>query len=475
LSNNHNQNNKFDDFQLEEYKNISTSHFESIKQVSVFFRYYLLLLSAPALLLTLVGTGEGNMSTFFKGNLDKTTYDIVFAYLLLISAAGLCIFLFIINIRHDAILYARKVNKVRKYFYENSSLKVDDYHKYLGLPIVESKPRYTDNTIFFPLIIVFTLINSAFLFSAFYFRMLHSDYVFNTTLFELDLPLSRIYLWIVFFNILGHIILWKYLSYRRENFYLKSFAFGVDIDGVVNNQTEHFAEWLYKLRGKRIDTEKIKEIPVRLNKGLNVDDFDEQVVFNCKEYWEGLREKENALKTINDIHKKFGYKIFVYTYRPWGQMSDKVKNEIIKQNYTPLLKNDIVKITKSSFKNVGINTFIINNWFSSILYWFIPTFLKIRTRVTIEKGNSNISDTRFSFIVRNQTLLLNRFQGAKRNRLKFFIEDTPENAIKLANLVDYVFLMNQPYNNDENRYRFQKNIIRVDSWNEVYSHLKQLS
>lgn len=36
---------KFDDFQLEEYKNISNSHFEAKRQIGIFFRYFLLIAS----------------------------------------------------------------------------------------------------------------------------------------------------------------------------------------------------------------------------------------------------------------------------------------------------------------------------------------------------------------------------------------------------------------------------------------------
>ena len=38
---------KFEDFQLEEYKNISNAHFEANKQIEVFFRYFLIIASAP--------------------------------------------------------------------------------------------------------------------------------------------------------------------------------------------------------------------------------------------------------------------------------------------------------------------------------------------------------------------------------------------------------------------------------------------
>lgn len=45
----------FDEFQLEEYKNISNAHFEANKQISIFFRYFLLIASTPAILFVWFG------------------------------------------------------------------------------------------------------------------------------------------------------------------------------------------------------------------------------------------------------------------------------------------------------------------------------------------------------------------------------------------------------------------------------------
>lgn len=131
----------FDLFQLEEYKNISTSHYESVKQVSTFFKYYLLVLAAPAFVVTLIGTKEKGLTSFLEGDEPAILYDLVLIYLTLIAVVGFLIFLYIVNLRHDAMLYARTVNKVRRYFYEQSDLGIDDFEKYLYLPLTSTKPR----------------------------------------------------------------------------------------------------------------------------------------------------------------------------------------------------------------------------------------------------------------------------------------------------------------------------------------------
>lgn len=469
--------NRFDDFQLEEYKNISNSHFESGKQVSTFFRYYLLILSAPAVLLSIISGSVDEFTKFFKGELNEGIYDLVFFYFVLISISGLFIYWYIINIRHDSILYARTVNKVRKYFFDKSDLKIGEWSRYLELPVLGSKPKYIDKLMFFPLALIFTIINSSFLFFGLYLRRLHSEFIFNFSYLG-DFTISESIYWITLFFILFHWILWHYLSYLRENKYLKSYSFGIDIDGVMNNQTENFIKWYHKFNEREIKKDDIKEIPVRLNSSLNINAFDEEVIFNCKEYWEELQENENAFRTIKDIHKSFGYRVFLYTHRDWGNTTKEIEAKITEKNYTVLDKKTIKKLTKKWLKSNGLKIKTTSNFFGVIRDFLTPHFLKLRIRLTIEKGNSYITDGRHFFFYRKYFLLLNRFQGARQNNIRFFVEDRPDNAIKLATLVDFVFLFNQPYNlenSKEPNYVFPKNIIRVHSWNEIYSHLKELS
>ena len=57
----------FDLFQLEEYKNISNCHYETVKQISVFIRYYLLVLGAPFLIFNLIFTKNESLKSFYAG------------------------------------------------------------------------------------------------------------------------------------------------------------------------------------------------------------------------------------------------------------------------------------------------------------------------------------------------------------------------------------------------------------------------
>lgn len=481
--------NAFDSFQLEEYKNISTSHYESVKQVSDFFRNYLLILAAPAFIFTLISGKSGELDEFLKGNKQDIYYDVVFFYFAIVAGIGFFIFLYIVNLRHDAMLYARSVNKVRRYFYEKSDLEIADYDKYLTLPITSTKPRYTEKTFFVPLLVVFTIINCGFLFAGLYLKKLNSKFFGEAILpFGLpfiDLEINTFYITISLLIFGGlHWLGYIYLSRRRENYYLRYYAFGIDIDGVLNNQTSQFADYLYKLTGKKIDITKIKEIPVSLNSSLDISDEDEKLVFNTKEYWQSLELKKGADKKINDIQKKFGYKITFFTYRDFPQYpndsteKEAIKSKIRAKNYTPLEEGELPEVTANWLKNNNIlskneTNIIIKNWFVKILYKISSLFIEYK-KVVIERGNPYISDTRFFNNYRKEILNRNRFQSSKLKGFRFFIEDFPENAIKLSSLCDYVFMFDEPYNKQEN-YNFPKNVIRVESWDDIYRYLKILS
>jgi uncharacterized HAD superfamily protein len=485
----------FDDFQLEEYKNISNSHFESIKQVSIFFRYYLLILAAPFLLFNFIVGTEGGLKSFFQGNNDAIYYNIVFIYLFLVSLIGLFIFYYVVNLRHDAILYARAVNKVRRYFYEGSNLGIEDYEQYLALPIVSTRPKYSQRTFFSPLVVVFSIINCGLFFAAFSIKFLNTPY-FGQWGFNFDLPLSKINIAISTFLFFAfHVGGYYYLSYFRNVHYLKHYSFGVDIDGVLNDQTTHFVSWIRKMTGKEIRPEEIKEIPVNLNEGLGISDFEERLVFNTKEYWMTLPEKPGAAKRINEFQKRFGYNIFFFSYRDWpqyGTEEKKIRDIIIEKKLTPLEKNEISKITTNWLKSKGIEAVVVKDNWSTLKYSWNRLFKGIK-KVVIEMGNPYISDTRYWNRFRRSIRSKNRFQGANLKGFRFFIEDTPENAIKLSSLCDYVFMFDEPYNKEivsqmqvdsgrtnENRktgsgYIFPKNVIRVYNWNDIYRHLKSLS
>lgn len=468
--------NSFDQFQLEEYKNISNCHYETVKQISVFIRYYVLIIGAPFLIFNFIYSKNESLKTFFIGQESTIYYNIVSIYLFVISLIGFAIFIYIINLRHDAILYAKTVNKVRRYFYHKSDLDINEFEQFLMLPIVSAKPKYFEKTFFSPLLIVFSFINSSLIFSAFSLRYLKSPYIFNFS-FIGDFQITLFLIWVITFSFfLAHFIFYYWLSGRRNTRFFRDYTFGVDIDGVVNDQTANFLKWIKLYTGKDIDMNLMKEIPVSLNKDIGITDFEEKLVFNTKEYWESLELKDNASNRIDDFHKKFGYKIRFFSYRDWPQYGSKekeIRETILGLNYTPLEKNQIHEITNKWLKEKNINAIVIKNVFSHVCY-LVSNIFHSPKKVIIEMGNPYVSDLRYTNYLRNRGLNKNRFQESNLKSFRFFIEDHPENAIKLASLCDYVFLLKEPYNTDI-RYKYPKNVIKVENWNDIYRKLKSLS
>ncbi|WP_445749861.1 hypothetical protein [Polaribacter sp.] len=469
-----NLNDVFNDFQLEEYKNISNSHFESVKQVSIFFRYYLLILGAPILLLNLIQNKENGLNDFFEGNSNSIFYDISFYYFTSISLIGFFVYIYIINIRLDALLYARTVNKTRRYFYEKSSLLIEDFDSFLNLPITASKPKYFESSFFIPLLSVFAIINCGFLVCGFCMKVLKSNYLINWEYFDFPITKPKIILLTATFFLL-HWFVYYLLSNLKNNYYLKYYRIGVDIDGVLNNQTDHFIKYLRKITDIEISAKSIKELPVHLNKNIGVSLKDEKCVFNAKEYWENLKIRPNTSLRINEFQKRFGYKILFFSYRDWPQYENEIEKKeietIIKNaGFTPLKNNEIISITKEWLKKNGIEV-VLSNGFLNRVKSFFKNFVFSNKTLTIEMGNPYISDNRFFNFTNKSIRNNNRFQSASINGFRFFVDDTPENAIKLSNLCDYVFLFEEPYNKDV---LMPKNVIRVKSWNDIYRHLKKL-
>lgn len=108
--------NSFDIFQLEEYKNISNAHFETNKQIGTFFRYFLLIASAPTLIFVWFGKNDGFLNDLLNG-IDTHRNIFIGFFLLVVSFIGLMSCFYLISLRLDSILYARAVNGIRGFFY----------------------------------------------------------------------------------------------------------------------------------------------------------------------------------------------------------------------------------------------------------------------------------------------------------------------------------------------------------------------
>lgn len=88
-------------------------------------------------------------------------------------------------------------------------------------------------------------------------------------------------------------------------------------------------------------------------------------------------------------------------------------------------------------------------------------------KLHIEKGNYNLP------VGVKKSLYKNRYYFSQKYRIKYFVEDEVQKAIKLSSICKYVFLITHKYNEEYKDLPF--NVVRVNDWNEIYEKIKELS
>lgn len=263
--------------------------------------------------------------------------------------------------------------------------------------------------------------------------------------------------------LLIHYTIYREMAGHREYAYLKSNIIGIDVDGVLNKHRDQFCKILKKNTGIDINPDDICHIPV--HEGLdNVTRNHELAVFNDPSYWINMPPREEIAQNIKKLKNALDFKIFVFTSRPWPDLS-KLDHGEVGRSLTDW-RSQIVKVltSKNMLLRYSINLiprkYLINlitkNWLMSnnILY----------DKLVIEKGNENLLDKRGR--------LYNRFHISGKKKIRYFIEDDLEKAVKLTYLCDAVFLIDHPYNRNLGEIEPPNNLIRVKDWNEIYKRIR---
>lgn len=418
----------FKSFLLSEYSSLGQAHFNTIQSISSFFHYYILILTASI-------AGGGLFVNYLKGA-EKNLAPILpflIVSLAIISLVGFFLLVYISNLRFDAILYARSVNGIRKFFYNNEGFSPAAELHMRPLPRVISFPRFYEPRYFLAVAITFGLLNSFSLGLSFVScRALYSAY--GDPFLDSVLILTVV----LFFG--SHIWFYYSLAQMREKDYVRTNWIGIDIDGVLNRHREQFCLFMRFLFRKRIKPANITTIPVHDCKQLNIPLHQEREVFHHPEYWKRMQSFSGAAEIIDRLQNSFGYKIHVITSRPWPNFRLLDKNQ--KKRYKKLWRfKNIKTITKKWLHTCGIRF----------------------NRFTIE-GDNSIS---FSPNVNYN----NRFWLASKDRFRMFIEDDLPKAIKLTHICDVVFLIDQPYNQSDSY--MPANLIRVKEWKEILHYVRE--
>ncbi len=327
------------------------------------------------------------------------------------------------------------------------------------LPRSIHQPRYFEWHYFLSVIAVFALLNTLYPFLGFVWHLNHNS--FNTCL------MIAASVGIVFVCVLLHLGTYWWLTWYRDNKYLRKYIIGVDIDRVLNKHRDHFCYMIWFLFQKSIWTDQITYIPVHNCKGLNVSQAEEETVFNQPLYWIDLPPLEGAAATLRKLKNDFGFKIYIFTDNtapfPEPAQYPAAQREQYEQlwNYQRLwnpIGFNLIRVLQRCWDPLRFDIIrtLTENW---LLRWGFRY-----DKLFIEAGNVHTTDRRIK--------VKNRFYPSQAcaRRSSSFVEDDLFKARKLANICEVVFLIDHPYNQDDN---LPKNMIRVQSRKEIYEFIRQ--
>jgi hypothetical protein len=151
----------YERFLLTEYNNIAQAHFNTNSAIATFFKHYLLIVSLPiSIALLIFGKESIDLSQKYVGFIIY----IIPTVFIVIFFVGFLVMLYIINLDCDAVLYARTVNGIRKYFIEASKLDHSQLKEIVTLPTNINKPKYGGFHSLSFIILAFALINTLYLY-----------------------------------------------------------------------------------------------------------------------------------------------------------------------------------------------------------------------------------------------------------------------------------------------------------------------
>jgi hypothetical protein len=478
----------FFEFQKLEYEKIADAHFKALEAISFFFRYYLLVMSVPLSILAVLFGIAGRGSDFEKAAVSLLGLASIF--FIVVGVVGFCMMMYIINMKMDVVLYSRVVNSIRKFFYDEHD--ADHTNKLLMRQLPQSAffPSYRDMPFGF-VILAFALFDVLYLGLGAHL-LIATQFKGAAVVHDLNPGIYSRTETIVFAAIIGlglvaHFIAYQLFATYREFSYLRASAIGIDIDGVLNKHREKFCELAGSKLGKHIRPDEIKVLPVSDNVGLShpMTRADERQIFNDPEYWLEMPALEGAAEAIKSIKRSLLLPVHIFTYRPWPDLSasggaDRAQLRAAREAWRNAADEMARRANAKECVRLWVNIRTFFNDRMSITYitkyWLRQNDILFDS-LLVEKGNENIVYARGRYE--------NRFNYAKRKKIRFFVEDDWVKAIKLSYICDVVFLIDHPYNRtaeeDVSKHadssiigKLPPNILRVESWNKLKKMITQL-
>lgn len=493
---------QFHEYLMAEYRHIAEAHFRTIETISSFFRYYLLIMSLPITLIALF-VGLSSKSEEFLAVISNIG-PLLSAILFVISLVGFGVLLYVISLRMDAILYARTINAIRKRFFDETSLDIDTKLRTRVLPQTPFQPEYLEHLYFLPVVMSFALFNTFYLFWAL-------TLAGGTELTNISFETIPRWAWLGIAFLIVHYGVYRWYARDREHSYLKSYAVGVDIDGVLNRHREHFCRLLEQNVNIRVAANGITTIPLHDCPALEVTREHENHVFNDPRYWVEMPLIDSAVQNLARL-RNLNLEVHIFSHRAWPNTSgmNKKDREAIHKQWRDQASALVSKAYADKWLQRTINVIRLRigiaehkdarvGWLRvdrRLTLWirtqlgtrpieqFTKCWLELNKigydTLTIEQGNENVADPQGHF--------RNRFYIARKKKFRFFVEDDLEKAIKLGYICDAVLLLDHPYNRTsmercincerdckQDEKQVPSNVIRVKSWDDIYRLIRRLS
>ena len=448
----------FEQFLLAEYNNIAQAHFNTVESLANFIKHYIAIASIPFAVAVVFFNAQG-LDTEGVLRLVNQHPLAVALFLSTVSLVGFLVLGYVINIRLDAILYARTVNGIRKYFFDRSRLELSEQLHVRALPTTTSLPNYIERWYFGFVVMIFAGVGAGYLGAGAYVWWHHAEW-----------PLGWLAELVIAFAVL-HWLLYAKLAEHRERTYLRRPIIGVDVDGVLNTHRQQFCEVLKTQVGKDLKPDEINRIPVHEIEGTSVTERDEHAVFNWAPYWVSMPPIHADIGfQIDKLRNLLGYRVWIFTHRPWPEPA--MLQEQHRKAYWSEWKKASWWALPTRFahgmdawlENHGIPGLVRGRLIRSITSRWLRRQQIHYDKLIIEGGNTSTADARM--------LTRNRFRFAKENEFRAFVEDDLAKATKLSTICQVVFLIDHPYNQMQAPAVLPPNIVRVKTWRDIYRFMK---
>ena len=195
----------FKTFLLAEYNNIANAHFNTVDSIANFMKNYIVIASVPFFVIGVLLSAKQSPDNALLTAVTQNPF-VPGVLMIGLSMVGLFVLGYVINIRCDAILYARVVNGIRNYFYGQAGLEPSTEKAIRVLPTNIELPPYFEPTYFGFVVSVFAIIGAAYFWVGLY-------YLYHGLLIQ-----SSSSIWLCTAIFAGsHFSLYRFLTDRRKS------------------------------------------------------------------------------------------------------------------------------------------------------------------------------------------------------------------------------------------------------------------